>query len=129
MSYESLYPEIGELVGKTITSIENNNDVLRFACNDGTVYVLHHEQDCCERVYLEDVEGDLDDLLNSPVLSAYETSSDDEDGWPCDPLSPYDESWTWTFYRIGTIKGSVVLRWYGSSNGYYSQSVSFRKVA
>lgn len=33
-----------------------------------------------------------------------------------------------TFYRIATAKGQVVIRFYGSSNGYYSESVSFAQL-
>jgi hypothetical protein len=38
------------------------------------------------------------------------------------------ESFTWTFYRLGTIKGDITIRWYGSSDGWYSESVSFKKI-
>jgi hypothetical protein len=38
-----------------------------------------------------------------------------------------DESYTWTFYNFATFKGFVTVRFYGSSNGYYSEEVSFKK--
>lgn len=92
-----------------------------FTKDNGDKWAMFHDQDCCEEVYLEDIVGELDDLIGSPLLVAYVETSDDA------PLNDYEDSWTWTFYRFATIKGSVVLRWYGTSNGYYSESVDFMK--
>lgn len=50
-----------------------------------------------------------------------------EDG-PDSGQDKYSESYTWTFYRLQTTRGLVVMRWYGESNGYYSESVEFAEV-
>ena len=120
------YGSMSDLIGKTLSSVVNNgNDEIIFTVNDGTRYVMYHYQDCCEQVYIDDICGDLQDLVGSPILESEEVSSDDLPGKYPDYE---DESYTWTFYKLGTIKGSVNIRWYGTSNGYYSESVDFHKI-
>ena len=83
-----------------------------------------HESDCCEQVFLADVCGDPNDLIGTPIVEACQISSD---GTP--PHADADESWTWTFYRLSTIKGTVVLRWFGTSNGWYSEEVKLHEIS
>ena len=113
--------DIKELVGKTFDYVQADSDnygverELYFVSKD-YAYKLYHEQDCCEDVRIEDIVGDLDDLVGTKILSAEEVSEEDEEA---------SESGTWTFYKLATIKGYVTIRFYGESNGYYSESVSF----
>jgi hypothetical protein len=99
-------------------------DFMDFFLANGDVYRLYHDQDCCESVTIDDVVGNLEDVIGSPILMAEEVSNVD-----CPPRDKWDESYTWTFYKLATIKGSVTIRWYGESNGYYSESVSFYKLS
>ncbi len=112
------------IVGKTFAKVVNGHYEIHFTENDGTEYMMLHHQDCCESVSVEDISGDLEWLCDTPILIAEESSSTES----TDPNHKYCESETWTFYRIITAKGLVVIRWYGSSNGYYSESVSFIKL-
>ena len=120
-----------ELLGKTISSIEGaeiENDIIKIICADGSVYFMCHEQDCCESVSIEDISGDIQDLIGSPVILAEEVSNSSYDDDCEAALSGYDDSWTWTYYKLATINGYVTIRWYGASNGYYSESVDFIEV-
>lgn len=91
------------------------------------VFIMEHVQDCCESVSIVDICGDLKDLVGSPILIAKETKSN-EPTFMNKGSSDYglysDDSQTWTFYELATIKGSVTILWYGSSNGYYSEDAS-----
>ena len=109
-----------DIIGKIITDIEvnrkNDDDYIIFKFNIGLSWIMNHVKDCCEYVYIDDICGDLNDLINTPLLVAEEVQSDD----------PYaSESGTWTFYKFATINGYVDIRWRGESNGYYSESVDF----
>lgn len=112
--------EIGSLVGLTLASVTGavGDDEMVFITTDGRRFVFYHDQDCCENVNINDVVGDLADLVGSPLIRAEERTNTTDD-------PPQDaESWTWTFYEFATNKGSVTVRWLGESNGYYSESVS-----
>ncbi len=129
--YYSRERDVSELVGKTLSAIDAGYDEIVFTCNDGSIYKMYHEQDCCECVSLEDVCGDWDDLIGVPLVVAEEVSN-------YEPTSEYDkkktkdvEEWgscTWTFYKFATTKGYVDVRWFGESNGYYSEGVDFIRI-
>jgi hypothetical protein len=115
-----------EMVGKTLTAIEVSEDKseIKFATSEGELYKMYHEQDCCESVYVEDIIGDLNDLIGSPLTMAEESSNIEThpEGYT---FEWQPESFTWTFYKLATVKGYVTIRWLGESNGYYSESVDF----
>ena len=144
---------ISELLGKTLESINlirdenychsdiSDKDVVKieFVTQTGEKYKLYHPQDYSEIVYVEDICGDLNDLIGEPILLAEEVAHEGEEELPPvekvklqlkRSVDPYyaRESATWTFYKLGTRKGGVTIRWLGESNGYYSESVSFTQV-
>jgi hypothetical protein len=116
-----------DLLGKVIVRIDNPTDEnLYFHTEDGDTYRMFHEFACCEQVYIDDICGDLNDLCNSPVLLAEEVSNHD----PVDVNKKRyaDDSHTWTFYKLATIKGYVTIKWLGTSNGCYSEQATFVKI-
>lgn len=124
----SYYEEFSLLLGEVITAIEINKDSggcdeIIFTLKNGKTYKLFHDQDCCESVYVDDITGDPLKLIGDPLVLAEENSN--KDGLPA---PEYPDSWTWTFYRLATRRNSVVIKWLGESNGYYSESVDFKEV-
>lgn len=107
-----------EMVGHTITKVTVDDDSVHFIIEDGEEYILQHIQDCCESVSIESIDGDIQRLVGSPVTLAYESyrSSKSELRY---------ESCTWSFYTIGTVIDTVSIRFFGSSNGYYSETAEF----
>lgn len=116
-----------ELKGLTIASItgaKKGSNEINITTLCGRKFRIDHQQDCCESVEVEDVCGHVIDLINAPLMVAEEaTNSEDDFGY-----KSLDDSFTWTFYRLATVIGYVTIRWLGTSNGYYSESVNITEI-
>lgn len=112
------------LMGKTLIEALKTNgeygDEIVFKTIEGETFKMLHFQDCCETVEIEEIFGDLKDLIGTPITMAEQATGEGE--------NPVDCSQTWTFYKFATIKGYVTIRWLGDSNGYYSETVDFVRM-
>ena len=94
------------LLGRTIVKIEGaekDSEEILFTLENGDIFRMYHEQD-----------------FGNPILLAEEVTNEGE--------ADYGDTCTWTWYHFATIKGYVTIRWYGESNGYYSESVNYEWV-
>ena len=110
-----------ELMGKTLKEINgatHESEEVEFITVDDEKYIMYHEQDCCVSVYLEDVIGSVECLIGTPITMAELVTEEGKMRW---------DTYTWSFYKLATVKGYVTLRWYGESNGFYSETVEFVK--
>jgi hypothetical protein len=118
-----------KIEGYTILSInglEKGSDSVSIITTNGTL-TMYHLADCCEVVSLNDFEGDVSNLIGKVIVSAEVVINPEVEDSSYEKIAENDpdiyDSGTWTFYRFATIKGYVNIRWYGSSNGYYSEGV------
>lgn len=102
-------------------AIDPKEQEIHFYSECGRHFCSWHEQDCCESVTIEDICGDLDWLIGAPLVTCEERTNQEINS------QHGNDSETWTFYEMATIKGSVTIRWFGTSNGYYSESVDFKE--
>jgi hypothetical protein len=125
---------IEEMVGCVFTDIKSNMDdgeaFHGWHCYDYTEqlfflgeksFYMKHDQQCCEKVLIEEIIGHLPDLIGTPILRAEERSSEGE--------RLFGSAVEWTFYELATINGSVTIRWRGASNGYYGTSVELYQLS
>ena len=120
-----------DLIGATLRSVDGlveGGDRVAFRTADGREFLMHHQQDCCESVCIESVVGDVADLIGHPIRIA-EMSCSNTEHPPGYAVPKYQESFTWTFYKLATIKGYVDIRWLGESNGHYGEEVDFELVS
>lgn len=117
--------DITEFLGKTCIKIIGTikDSELEFYFDDGSIYRMYHSRNCCEQVYLEDIDGKIEDLIGVPMVIAYESTNYND----MPPKDEYDDCYLWTFYVLAA-KAHVTLRWYGASNGYYSVDVAIECI-
>lgn len=111
------------LLGRPLYRVTASDEELVLYLSETNYVRFYHQQDCCESVYIESICGDLDDLVGEPLLIAEEVSNEEFEA-EYETKQEYAESYTWTFYKFATRKGYVDVRWFGSSNGYYSEGVN-----
>lgn len=97
-----------------VEGMKEGSERVRIVTDRGTLSFFHY-QDCCESVSVEDVTGDVEDFTGSRIAE-FREDTNHESGGHGEVL--------WTFYNIITDIGDFQIRWYGTSNGYYSVSVS-----
>ena len=115
-----------ELEGKIFTDVFVSNDRIYFFANYGFSYALFHDQDCCEHVFIESIDGDIaTNLPGKRIIEAREAYNSDnkppEGG-------PHDDSYTWSFYTIRTERDTFTIRFFGSSNGYYGETATLYRL-
>lgn len=116
---------LNSVIGKVIIGIEDltvDSDKVIFTFKDGTQLIQYHEQDCCEGVFVSQVDGDVKKHLNATVTAFKEkVVTNDMDEYI--EVNEYEESATATFYTLVTNRGYLDWRWQGGSNGNYSERV------
>ena len=122
---------IQELAGKKIVAIDIVDDSskdheIRIEIEGGRVFRFYHNQDCCESVTIEpsqDGDGSLLSLVGKEIREASMEAI--ESG---DPPPEYPDSWTRTTTTFRTDSETVISRWIGESNGYYSEDVDLEEI-
>lgn len=120
---------INVLAGLTLEAFDGKKgDAEIVIVASGRKFKMLHYQDCCESVSVDSVSGNPQNAIGEVIIDATERNSRDHD-LPNLPAKEWaDSSETWTYYTIRTQSETMVIRWYGTSNGYYSESVDFEEV-
>lgn len=121
MRGKDVQPE--SLIGEVLTSIdidEKENQILLTTAS-GRQVMICHDQDCCESVEICGTDGDWKTLIGKPIQSvtADEVNCDHEED---------ADSRTRTSLIFRVDGATVISRWVGDSNGYYSECVDFKDI-
>ena len=112
---------VNDLIGETLTHIDvdDEDNQIMLTTQSGRQIVIKHYQDCCENVHIVDTEGHWHELIGKPIISTSHDETEMEDA--------YDHG-TRTVITFRVDGATVISRWIGESNGYYSESVSLAEI-
>ena len=117
--------KFSDLLGLVLVSVEIIKDI-KSDCNSeilfktkDRVFRWFGSGECCAFAIIEEIHGDIQGLVGSPILLAEEVINDGEGNK------------FWCFYKLSTIKESVTIRsgyydWFGW--GGYSINVNFEEI-
>ena len=116
--------EFSALVGEVLDAVDidrEENQIL-LTTRSGRRFVVYHEQDCCEQVQIVGQDGSFDKLIGKPLIEARDFAVDTGES-----EGDYDSQTTTTLvFRVDDQ--TVISRWIGDSNGYYSESVDIAEL-
>jgi hypothetical protein len=117
--------KLDELNGLLVKHIDCDDEQLIIEVEDGRRFSFCHEQDCCESVSVYSVDGNLKELQGKKLVRI-----------DCDNVDPDDyvlgehvDSYTFTNVRFITDEQTSLVRWFGESNGYYGEGISFSELS
>ena len=106
--------DLTQMIGKTFISIKGTirDNYLEFTDTEGNEYTFVGVSNGPDP-WIEDIVGDLNDLLGTPMVIARVDSNDS------------DSFHSWTFYNFGTVNGYVTIRWCSEDARYYGARVIY----
>lgn len=118
--FERKINSLNDLFGRKIESVEGcykGSNFMKIKFTDG-ISVVFQPSNLCANVEIDDVNGDPQGMVGHlikkvEVVSNKQFSAKDE----------YTKNYLWTFYKFATLDGYIDIRWYGTSNGWYSEEV------
>ena len=121
---ERKHVEFSVLVGEVLDAVDidrEENQIL-LTTRSGRKFLVYHEQDCCESVRIVSQDGSFDKLIGNPLIEARDFAVDTGES-----ESNYDSQTTTTLvFRVDDQ--TVISRWIGDSNGYYSEGVDIAEL-
>ncbi len=111
--------DIKKLEGEVIThiDIDPENDIITITTKSKRSFSLHHNQCCCEYVRIVGYDGEIRSIYGKPVVVAEHSE---------EAVSDCQTNITIT---LKTDRDTLIFRWIGESNGYYSESVDISEIA
>lgn len=112
------------LEGLVLESFKEDSEQILIEAS-GRKFAMYHTQSCCESVTVDSVNviGSIGAMIGEKITDAVEETNSTDDA-----LDKHATSWTWTYYTLRTHNGTITIRWYGTSNGYYSESVNTYEI-